>query len=132
MLLPTDLLGGWRLDRLIDDRLSGQRRLVVGTSRLEPDGADVRWTEEGTMRWPGGESPVARTLLVTAEADGGWMVRFADRRGFHAWSPGRQVEHECAPDLYRGSITGDRDAWTVVWEARGPAKDYRIESRLTR
>ncbi|MFZ7088399.1 DUF6314 family protein [Curtobacterium sp. RRHDQ10] len=135
--LPTDVLGRWMLARTVVDRAAGETRSVVGTTTLtlvDPD--RVRWEESGTMTWPGGSVPVSRTLFVTAERTGertaGWMVRFADGRAFHPWRPGAEVVHDCAPDTYRGFVDGSPAAWSVVWQATGPAKDYRMESRLTR
>lgn len=128
---PTDLLGTWSLTRVVTDHRARERRDVVGTATLTAESADrVRWTETGTMTWPGHEVEVQRTLYVDRE-DGGWLVRFEDERPFHPWSVLADVEHPCAPDLYRGRIevTGDPVAsWTVVWDASGPEKDYRIET----
>ena len=57
---PTDLLGTWELSRVVDDRLSGERRDVRGTVVLELESPDrVRWSEAGTMTWGGRSVPVA-------------------------------------------------------------------------
>ncbi|KQO62806.1 DUF6314 family protein [Curtobacterium sp. Leaf261] len=130
---PTDVLGAWTLARTVVDRTAGDTRVVAGTTTLTSvhDGR-VLWEESGTMTWSGGSVPVSRTLVVTDEGADGWMVRFADGREFHPWRPGTEVVHDCAPDVYRGFVDGSPAAWSVVWEATGPAKDYRMESRLTR
>jgi hypothetical protein len=135
--LPTDVLGEWTLARTVLDRAAGETRSVTGTTTLtlvRP--GQVRWEESGTMTWAGGSVPVSRTLLVTAEhTDEGaeeWTVRFADGAAFHPWRPGTEVVHDCAPDVYRGCVDGSPAAWSVVWEATGPAKDYRMASHLTR
>lgn len=131
---PTDLLGTWRLDREVDDRLAGERREVRGSATLERVADDhVRWTEEGVMRWPGHEVPVGRELAVRLVA-GAWVVHFSDGRVFHPWRVGEQVDHPCAPDHYTGRIDVDPDGagWTVVWHSRGPAKDYVLTTRHTR
>ena len=130
---PTDLLGRWRLTRVVDDRRTGERRDVVGTAILTAETPDrVRWSEAGTMTWPGHEVEVQRTLYVDRSADGqGWMVRFEDGRDFHPWAVGTAVEHPCAPDTYRGLVETDGDpvaSWSVVWEASGPEKDYRMRT----
>lgn len=130
-LAPTDLLGAWTLARVVVDRRSGERREVVGTATLVAESAErVRWSETGTMTWPGHEVEVQRTLYVDRHGEG-WLVRFEDGRPFHAWAVGAEVEHACAPDHYRGRIdppSGAPRSWTVVWEAEGPQKDYRMES----
>ena len=123
---PTDLLGTWTLTRLVDDHRAGERREVVGTAELSEvaDGL-VRWTESGTMTWAGHAVPVSRTLRVVRDDDG-WFVHFEDGRPFHPWAIGRQVDHPCAPDHYRGLIEVADGSWTVTWDAVGPEKDYRM------
>jgi hypothetical protein len=126
---PTDLLGTWSLTRVVDDHRAGDRREVVGTVELtEVAPGRVRWTETGTMSWPGHAVAVSRTLYVQLE-ERGWFVRFEDGRPFHPWATGQQVEHPCAPDHYRGliEIAGTPvESWTVTWDALGPEKDYRM------
>ncbi|WP_051551494.1 DUF6314 family protein [Nocardioides sp. URHA0020] len=127
-MLPTDLLGTWALTRVVDDHRAGERHDVVGTAELTAVSPDrVRWTESGTMTWPGHAVPVSRTLYVVREDD--WWVQFEDGRPFHPWTVGRQVDHPCAPDHYRGLIEVDAGpalTWTATWDAIGPEKDYRM------
>ncbi|MFJ3385529.1 MULTISPECIES: DUF6314 family protein [unclassified Curtobacterium] len=131
-MLPPDLLGDWALDRLVLDRRAGSTGRVTGTARLRAvDGSTVSWVESGTMTFDGRSTPVSRTLLVRGADDGRWSVHFADGRPFHDWVWGAAVVHDCAPDEYTGVLDGDRSRWTVRWEARGPAKDYRLDSVLT-
>ena len=133
---PTGLLGTWTLTRVVDDRLTGERRDVVGTATLALESPDrVRWSEEGTMSWPGHAVPVSRTLYVDREPGGGWLVRFSDGRPFHPWAVGERVDHPCRPDHYQGSIEVDGDPverWTVEWQATGPQKDYVMVTVHTR
>ena len=132
MLLPTDLLGEWTLHRTVYDRLAGLTGDVTGSTTLTMTSPDeVRWDEAGTMHLGDLVTPVSRTLLVRRAGDR-WTVHFADGRVFHDWVWGASVEHACAPDDYTGRLAGDADRWTVRWEARGPAKDYRLDSVLTR
>jgi hypothetical protein len=162
-MTPTDLLGDWLLDRTVHDRLAGVVYRVVGTTTLTQQTPDlVVWQEAGTMTRaddPTSTVAVSRRLDIVREhidaehidaehidADHidvertddrpDWMVRFADGRPFHPWRPGTEVVHDCAPDVYRGTIhataTAPVDSWTVVWQASGPAKDYRMDSTLTR
>jgi len=127
--VPTDLLGTWTLTRTVVDRRAGERRAVSGTATLVAESADrVRWSEAGTMTWPGHEVEVQRTLFVDREGDG-WLVRFEDGRPFHPSSVGRAGDHPCAPDHYRGRIDVDPSgSWSVAWDAAGPEKDYRMET----
>lgn len=132
-LLPTDLLGDWVLRRTVDDRLVGVTGTVVGSTTLTRTAPDeVRWDETGTLRLGGRETPVSRRLLVRRHRDDRWTVHFADGRVFHDWVWGATVEHACAPDDYTGVLGGDAERWTVRWAARGPAKDYRLDSVLER
>jgi hypothetical protein len=128
---PAALLGTWTLTRVVDDHRTGERRDVTGSATLVAESDDrIRWSERGTMTWPGHEVPVERTLYVD-RADGGWFVHFSDGRPFHPWVVGSSVDHPCAPDHYRGQVevTGSPvAAWTVTWDAVGPEKDYRMVS----
>lgn len=133
MLLPTDLLGEWELRRAVDDRLAGAQGIVTGTTTLTAVGPDeVRWDEAGVMAFDGRTTPVSRRLVVRRDGGGHWTVHFADGRVFHDWVWGTTVAHACTPDDYSGTFEGDTQRWTVRWEARGPAKDYRLDSVLTR
>ena len=127
---PTGLLGTWVMTRVIDDRRANERREVTGSATLVAESPTrIRWSERGTMTWPGHQTPVSRTLYVDREGSTGWVVRFADGRLFHPWSVGHWVDHPCAADHYRGllEVSGDpAEAWTVTWDATGPEKDYRM------
>lgn len=127
---PVDLLGTWELRRTVDDRRSGRRHDVRGTTTLALESADrVRWHETGTMTWDGHTVPVERTLFVV-RGEAGWWVEFADGRPFHPWAVGRRVEHPCAPDHYVGLIELTDDGWRVEWHASGPEKNYLMTTAL--
>lgn len=130
---PVELLGTWALTRVVDDRLAGERRDVRGTATLTLETPDrVRWSEEGTMTWAGHAVPVSRTLYVE-RAGGDWAVHFEDGRLFHPWAIGAWVDHPCTPDHYRGLIEIDgEDRWTVEWRAKGPEKDYVMQTEHIR
>jgi hypothetical protein len=134
LLAPTALLGSWRFERTIDDRLAGRRTRVDGTATLSSDGAGrIRWSENGVMHGPGGDVPVSQTRLVAQDPAGAWQVLFSDGRPFHDWRPGAVVAHDCAPDDYRGLIARSPDGgWTMRWAASGPEKDYVIDTAYTR
>ncbi|WP_445255691.1 DUF6314 family protein [Nocardioides aurantiacus] len=127
---PCDLVGTWMLSRTIEDRRGGPDGRVEGRLELVLESPDrVAWREHGTWHRPDGDVEVQRTLGVVRR-DGGWWVVFADGRDFHPWAPGEEVVHDCRPDTYRGVVTGTSVAWSVTWEVTGPAKDYRMETRL--
>ena len=132
---PAALLGTWVLRREIEDRRARERHLVDGVLELSADGPGrIRWAESGTWHHPAGDVDVRRQLRLerTGEDDGSWWVRFEDGRDFHPWHPEQDVVHPCAPDIYRGLVTGTVSAWTVTWEVTGPAKDHTLRTRLTR
>lgn len=126
-MTPLDLLGTWDLQRVVEDRLAGERRDVSGSATLTSDGPDrVRWSEAGTMTWAGRSVPVERTLYVV-RGDGSWAVEFSDGRPFHPWAVEERVTHPCAPDSYDGLIRvvgHPVEQWSVEWRATGPEKDY--------
>jgi hypothetical protein len=128
---PTSLLGTWHLARVIEDHLLDEVSHLEGELTLTQEGPEVvAWEERATWHRPAGGIAVRRGLRVDRTADG-WWVRFEDGRDFHPWRPGERVVHHCAPDTYRGTVSGTTERWTVVWEASGPAKDYRMTTTLT-
>lgn len=138
---PTELIGKWNFERFIDDRRSGSRSSASGSCELVLEGADlILWREHGMLRHAGLELPTSRDLRIErGNRDDGatWHVTFDDGRYFHPWLPGEMVEHPCGADHYEGFIelieaTGAIDSWRVRWRVRGPDKDLRIETLLSR
>ena len=129
---PTDLLGTWRLERVIDDRQLGETSRVDGSLALAETGpGEVSWEERASWHRPDGDVAVRRGLRIV-RTDDGWWVRFGDGRDFHPWTPGEEVVHDCAPDTYRGRVSGTTRAWTIVWDVTGPGKDYTMTTVLSR
>lgn len=131
---PLDLVGTWRLSRIVDDRVAGERLTVTGRTVLSAEDADrVRWREEGTLLRRGSSVEVSRTLFVVRRAAEAWWVVFEDGRDFHPWAPGEPVVHPCGADSYRGLVdtAGLPERWAVTWEVRGPGKDYTMVSELS-
>jgi hypothetical protein len=129
---PTDLLGGWRFSRVIEDRREACRHHIDGRLELSVVGRGrIRWRESGQWHQETGDVEVQRNLWLEREG-GRWFVRFEDGRDFHEWSPGRVVSHACSPDTYRGVVEGSPERWTVRWDVAGPHKDYTMTTVLTR
>lgn len=126
---PPALVGLWRLQRTLLDRLSGQRGTATGTLTLTRAVDAIGWAEQGTVEWGGKAYAFTRDYRLTREPDGWWM-RFADDRPFHPWTPGEWVTHPCRADEYRGLITSKGDTWTVRWDVQGPAKSQLIVTAL--
>ena len=136
MLLLSDFLGDWRIERRIDDRLSGQTGRFEGLARLSPDGEGLRYRESGTLRLGDGSPMAAHRDYLWSRAGDRIEVRFADLRPFHSFRPeGRApgTDHPCGRDLYR--VTYDLaiwPRWTAEWIVTGPAKDYRMLTAYAR
>jgi hypothetical protein len=129
-LEPEALIGTWRLARTIEDRRDEDSTLTGVLELAEDEPGLIRWEERATWHRSAGDVEVTRGLQLVLTGDG-WWVRFDDGRDFHPWSPGEPVVHDCAPDTYRGQVSGTPDRWTVVWEVSGPAKAYTMTTVLT-
>jgi hypothetical protein len=129
------LAGTWGVERELHDRRAGVRGRFSGTATFVPDGAALRWLEDGVLVFGGHEGPASRELRIVPTG-GGWEVRFADGRPFHPLelADGRTVvEHPCRADRYTGGYEADGpDVLVVRWDATGPAKDLAIVSRYER
>lgn len=137
MVEPTELIGTWLFERTIADLRDGETSAASGSCELTPEDSDlIHWRERATLRHGGRELPASRDLRI--ERDGSdWHVRFDDGRYFHPWLPGEEVTHPCGPDIYNGVIDlsglGDPvESWQMTWRVRGPRKDLRIHTRLSR
>ena len=62
------------------------------------------------------------------------VVRFADERPFHRFSPAAPAaSHWCAPDTYRVRYDfAHWPLWQAQWDVTGPRKDYLMISRYER
>jgi hypothetical protein len=132
VLDPDALRGDWRFSRVIVDRRLGQTSEVDGLLEIsaERPGEELTWQETATWHRPHGDVAVRRALRLARTVEG-WWVRFEDGRDFHPWRPGEAVVHDCAPDTYRGEVSGTPQRWTVTWEVTGPEKDYTMTTVLT-
>ena len=131
-----DFAGRWRLDRRIDDRLSGQVLTLAGEARFVPDDTGLICHESGILHRPGARPMQAeRRYLWREDPAGGIAVFFADGRPFHRFDPsgggaGVEASHWCDPDDYR--VRYDFSAWpvwTARWRVDGPRKSYGMQSR---
>ncbi|GHF50816.1 DUF6314 family protein [Seohaeicola zhoushanensis] len=129
----ADFAGRWALSRVIDDALAGQRLMAEGFAQLAPDAQGLVYDETVELQLADGQRlNGTRRYLWRADPAGGIAVHFADGRLFHRIAPGgvtSEDRHDCAPDLYVGAY--DFTAWPmfrVVWQVRGPRKDYRMET----
>ncbi|MBI1416653.1 MAG: hypothetical protein GC146_05450 [Limimaricola sp.] len=129
MLGRDDFAGRWRLERRIDDRLSGQEGRLSGEAMLTPEGDDaLAYAEMGQLRLGGGPPMEAVRRYRWVFGPTGVSVSFDDGRPFHRFVPEGHIagtDHPCGADLYRVRYDFTRwPRWQAVWEVRGPRKDY--------
>lgn len=130
---PRALVGTWRMARVIDDRLTGTQSHVDGRLVLAAvSPGRLSWSETGWWHQSTGDVEVHRALWIERTEGGGWWVRFQDGRDFHPWTPDEPVAHDCAPDTYRGEVSGSVRRWMVQWDVIGPHKDYSMRTVLSR
>ena len=125
--------GLWRLERAIEDRRAGTAGAFSGSARLTPDGAGLRYEEQGTLTLPGAAPmQAARAYLWRREAED-IAVFFDDGRRFHVIGESARDRHWCDPDLYDVTYDFARwPDWSATWDVSGPRKDYRMVSRYSR
>lgn len=134
---PAHLIGVWSFERSIEDLQNEETSGASGSCELVPEGRDlILWRERAMLRHGGREFAASRDLRIE-RGEEGWHVKFDDGRYFHPWVPGEPVTHQCGADLYEGIIEFDGAAdtvtsWQVIWRVRGPEKDLRIHTRLSR
>lgn len=136
MLLPSDFLGSWTIERTIDDRLTGRPGRFDGTATFTEEGATLRYREEGALRLGDGP-PLQATRENLWRWEGGEVaVLFADGRPFHRlvpWGDGPGTDHPCGSDLYR--VRYDLTSWPLwraEWQVEGPRKAYVLRSLYAR
>ena len=130
------LLGDWQLERLLQDKATGQRGAFSGTARFTPDHAGAVYHEQGRLGWPTYHGPASRTLRYELFPTGALLVRFADGRPFHSLdvrSRRATFDHRCGEDHYLGVLTLiQHNEWRQDWDVRGPGKRLQIRSGFSR
>jgi hypothetical protein len=134
------LLGSWRVERRIEDRLSSLTGLFAGSATVTaapgpPDDPKpsteaplVYYSEVGTLRWDGHDIPSGRILVVTPSESGRAVLRFPDGRHFvdiDLRYGGCDARHVCGDDVYVIELTVHSQClYEESWRVRGPRKDY--------
>ena len=132
--------GGWQLDRVLTDYRSGREGWFTGQALVAPappeQPGEWRYTEHGELRFAAHAGPASRQLRYQAQPNGTVAVRFADGRPFYVLdlrTGQAEAEHGCGPDHY---LLSHRvlaaDLLEEEWRVRGPGKDYRAVTRLSR
>lgn len=130
----ADFIGEWRIRRRIEDRLSGQQGRFEGQAWFRPDGAVLRYREEGRLFLASAPPMTAVRDYVWHDSTGRIAVDYGDGRPFHDFDPAAPAaRHFCDPDDYRVSYDFSRwPDWQAEWTVSGPRKDYTMLSRFAR
>ena len=132
MLGASDFVGHWRLERRIEDRLSGLPGYLSGTARLSGSGDELTYDETGDFRIGDGPAMVAQRRYLWRFLGTHVDVRFADGAPFHSFVPaGRAAgtDHPCGADFYQVRYDFENwPNWQATWTVRGPRKDYTSTS----
>jgi hypothetical protein len=125
------LAGRWQVQRRVVDLESGVEGEFAGVAEFMPDGAGLRWSERGRLRFGAYDGAAVREYRIVPARDG-WAVELPDGRPFHPLRWGT-VEHLCGEDRYSGeyAVRGP-DAFAVLWHVAGPRKRQLIDTTYQR
>jgi Family of unknown function (DUF6314) len=133
------LLGEWKLERMLDDHLTGvsgrfEGSAVVRTAEASQGddraaaGDVAEYRETGRIEFGAHSGPSHRALKFRRRADGSVAVRFADDLPFFELdlsSGSCDALHPCRADSYQLSFElKSRNLLVERWNVRGPAKNY--------
>ncbi|KMW57160.1 hypothetical protein AIOL_002121 [Candidatus Rhodobacter oscarellae] len=127
--------GRWRIDREIDDHLTGQKGRFEGAALFAPVADGLLYSENGVLSLGGQEMRAERRYLWRESGQGAQLL-FADGRPFHFVDltiPQPEASHDCPPDWYE--VAYDFTAWPnwhATWHVTGPRKDYTMVSAFSR
>ena len=132
----ADFEGEWRLERVIDDRLSGQILRADGVATLRRSEEGLVYDEEVTLRIPG-QQPMRGTRRYLWQAAGPQIaIHFEDGRYFHGLTLGQAKpadHHDCPPDSYDAAYDFSAwPRWSVRWTVSGPRKSYEMRTEFSR
>ena len=135
------VLGEWRLERVLHDRLTGTGGRFEGTAIVHPadhesgvvnDSDSAIYEERGRIEFGAHQGPSHRTLKFKRLESGAVAVRFADDRPFFELdlrAARCEALHPCGPDDYELSFElKSPDLIIESWAVRGPTKDYEAET----
>jgi len=135
-LTLNDFLGEWRIERRIDDILSGNVGMLAGTATFSPAPQGLAYLETGKLSLDGGAPLHAERRYLWRLGRGRIHVDYADHTPFHSFDPSKErtsARHNCAPDDYRVIYTfGHWPHWRANWRVEGPRKNYRMTTEYRR
>ncbi|MEM7506346.1 MAG: DUF6314 family protein [Pseudomonadota bacterium] len=125
--------GKWQMVRIIENVPEGVIGEFWGEAEFTPDGQGLTCAETGVLRFKGHDYHAERGSLWRFPAEGHVEVQYEDGRPFHDFiAEDPEAVHHCGDDLYRVSYDFGANAWTSVWDVRGPDKDYVMTTRYLR
>ncbi len=125
----NDFLGTWTIARQISQSGAPDAQFA-GQGVWTPSSKGALYEERGTLTMPGAQPMQAERRYVWRGLD----VYFDDGRFFHTVPPmGGDTQHWCDPDDYRVTYTfDDWPRFSVMWQVKGPRKDYTMRSTYSR
>lgn len=135
-------VGGWRLERRIEDRRGnrvgvafGEATFAAGVEKATATCREALMIDYGGRRFAG-----EQTMLWRFDRADGPTLLFKDGRFFIAMRFGgdggllrSDFSHGCGEDLYEGAAEiADENTWRLVWNVRGPRKDYTLDTLHSR
>jgi hypothetical protein len=130
------LIGKWNFGR----QMSGQGCMSGSASFVQTAPGGLSYQESGLHQLAQGETVGFYQQYFYRHEGEDLIVRFADNRPFHALEFYRasgvlhaDAHHLCGADTYKGRyIFHDSDRFSLIWDVRGPKKNYIIETEYKR
>ena len=134
--LRSFLVGGWRVEREIDDHRAGRTAQFEGEAVFTSADRALDYLETGHLSIDRQIHEASQRYHWTFPAYDCADVLFSDGRPFHSialtWHSADTVHH-CAPDDYAGLYRFDTPTqWYLTWRVTGPRKNYTSHSLYTR
>lgn len=119
------LLGEWRVEREIEDRLGDQDGAFVGSAEFSGTAPELTYRECGTLTLAVATVRAERTYLWRCTHQGA-EVFHANGDLFHSFTlADPSAHHICGADTYEGAYRFESDThWHLTWRVSGPRKDY--------
>ncbi|MCB0348410.1 MAG: hypothetical protein KDD37_06215 [Bdellovibrionales bacterium] len=122
--------GKWSITREVRDTNGENLVAFSGYLHFYSEGDGYIFLEKGVLKTLRTEVESSRMYRYKKINDRCVAVLFEDGKPFYSYDlesyPLFKVNHLCEPDMYRGSIVFDVNAWTTDWSVKGPTKDFRI------
>lgn len=130
------LKGTWSFTRHMD----GHGRMSGTAQFIESEPETLAYTESGIHELPGGQMLNFFQNYIYQREREQLVAYFTDGRPFHEVRFYREdgvlkagAIHLCGADRYNGTYIFDgTDHFSLIWDVKGPKKDYIIQTRYNR